>query len=138
MKRCRKCNKILSINAKIRDGFCFRKCKKSNYIIGNVYEFNRHMQRSKDSLKVYDRNNNIVQEMNFYETREWKELRYLALRTYGPMCQLCGATKTELHVDHIKPRSKFPELQLKLDNLQILCRDCNLGKSNLYADDWRK
>ena len=33
-----------------------------------------------------------------------------------------------LHVDHIKPRSKFPELELSLDNTQVLCADCNLGK----------
>ncbi|MFC6439812.1 HNH endonuclease [Bowmanella sp. JS7-9] len=33
-----------------------------------------------------------------------------------------------LHVDHVKPRAKFPELALDINNLQILCETCNLGK----------
>ena len=43
----------------------------------------------------------------------------------------------ELHVDHIKPRSKHPELELDINNLQILCKDCNLGKSNTDSIDYR-
>ena len=52
---------------------------------------------------------------------------------------VCGASgkQTVLHVDHIKPRSKYPELALDPNNLQVLCKDCNLGKSNLYNTDWR-
>lgn len=76
----------------------------------------------------------------FYETREWRELRYKALVLNGAVCQCCGATRNDgikLHVDHIKPRSKFPHLQLDLTNLQILCEDCNLGKSNKDCTDWR-
>jgi hypothetical protein len=42
-----------------------------------------------------------------------------------------------MHVDHIKPRSKYPDLELSRQNLQVLCEDCNLGKSNKYEDDWR-
>ncbi|WP_374759367.1 HNH endonuclease [Dyadobacter fanqingshengii] len=50
---------------------------------------------------------------------------------------MCCGKFVELHVDHIKPRSNYPRLALKLTNLQILCKACNLGKSNLYKDDWR-
>lgn len=42
-----------------------------------------------------------------------------------------------MHVDHIKPRSKYPELELEFTNLQILCADCNLGKRNHDSIDWR-
>lgn len=76
----------------------------------------------------------------FYETREWRELRYKALVKHGAACQCCGATRSDgvrLHVDHIKPRSKFPSLQLDISNLQVLCEDCNLGKSNKDDTDWR-
>lgn len=66
---------------------------------------------------------------------EWLTLRYEVLRVHGPKCMLCGAWGN--HVDHIKPRSKHPELELVLENLQILCEQCNVGKSNLYEDDWR-
>ena len=55
-------------------------------------------------------------------------------------CVLCGSPPTvgkPLHVDHIKPRSFFPELELVISNLQVLCADCNLGKSNFDQIDWR-
>jgi len=76
----------------------------------------------------------------FYNSREWRTLRYKALMLHGAQCQCCGATRVDgavLHVDHIKPRSLYPELQLSLGNLQILCQDCNLGKSNKDDTDWR-
>lgn len=73
----------------------------------------------------------------FYASREWMELRYRVLKKYGRKCMFCRAENGEMHVDHIKPRSKFPELELKESNLQVLCRTCNLGKSNKHDDDWR-
>ena len=51
---------------------------------------------------------------------------------------LCAKTKGVMHVDHIKPRSKFPDLELEFDNLQILCKACNLGKSNKDQTDFRQ
>lgn len=78
-------------------------------------------------------------EDNFYRSRDWLDLRYRVLSKYGHRCKLCGLTNREtiLHVDHIKPRSKYPHLQLDEDNLQVLCEKCNLGKSNKYEDDFR-
>lgn len=76
----------------------------------------------------------------FYSRQEWQELRYKALVMHGAKCQCCGRGRedgTTIHVDHIKPRSKFPELSLVLSNLQVLCEDCNLGKSNKDDTDWR-
>lgn len=79
------------------------------------------------------------QSDKFFKSREWRQLRYDALKLHGRKCQCCGATPESsiLHVDHIKPRSKYPELQLSIDNLQVLCEDCNIGKSNLHEDDFR-
>jgi HNH endonuclease len=76
----------------------------------------------------------------FYDSDDWKRLRYRALQHYGAKCMCCGATAKDgatIHVDHIKPRSKFPDLELEFSNLQILCKICNLGKSNIDATDWR-
>jgi 5-methylcytosine-specific restriction endonuclease McrA len=77
----------------------------------------------------------------FYGTREWKEVRYSVLARFGGKCCCCGADRFSgaiLDVDHIKPRSKYPELALDPDNLQVLCRDCNEGKSNRDERDWRR
>lgn len=76
----------------------------------------------------------------FYESREWLDLRYMVLQKSGGSCQLCGCRATEdnpLHVDHIQPRSKRPKLALVESNLQVLCKSCNLGKSNKDNTDWR-
>lgn len=83
-----------------------------------------------------------TKEKRFYVSKAWRELRIAVIvinrKQYGkPTCVLCNATSCEMHVDHIKPRSKYPELELDLDNLQLLCKECNLGKSDHYEEDWR-
>ena len=72
---------------------------------------------------------------SFYDSPEWKILRSKALQAYSPICMRCG-NKDNLEVDHVKPRSKYPELELKFDNLQILCRDCNLLKGAKDSPEW--
>ena len=93
-------------------------------------------KKRKKRAKFQDKN----KSNKFYSSREWLELRYRALRWHGFSCMCCGKTKdqgAQLHVDHIKPRSKHPELSLSFNNLQVLCRQCNMGKSNKYDDDFR-
>lgn len=80
---------------------------------------------------------------SFYASWEWAQLRYEALQLHGKQCMCCGWTPApgkdgHLCVDHIKPRSKFPELELDLGNMQILCSLCNRGKSNIHQDDFRE
>lgn len=82
----------------------------------------------------------VNSHIDFYSTQEWKRLRYSAFKKYENKCACCGATPqngVSLHVDHIKPRSKFPELTLEIENLQILCEACNLGKLNTDQTKWR-
>jgi 5-methylcytosine-specific restriction endonuclease McrA len=78
---------------------------------------------------------------SFFQSDEWRRVRYEALKNTMGCCQCCGARGQKgkpLHVDHIKPRSKFPALALVLDNLQVLCEDCNVGKGAWDQTDWRK
>ena len=80
-----------------------------------------------------------TKEVNFYLSRKWLTLRFKALEKYGNVCSCCGAKResgAQLEVDHIKPRSKYPELELEFSNLQILCKACNLGKSNVSEKNW--
>lgn len=77
----------------------------------------------------------------FYQTPEWRELRYKVLANSGNKCCACGKSPKDgviIHVDHILPRSIFPEHALTFSNLQVLCEDCNIGKSNKDSTDWRK
>jgi 5-methylcytosine-specific restriction endonuclease McrA len=60
----------------------------------------------------------------------WRQ-RALVLMRDGAKCRLCGANPQSgalLHVDHIMPWSRGGETVL--ENLQILCQQCNIGKSN--------
>lgn len=99
----------------------------------------KHFQRKKKPVK------RKKSKDTFYRSNEWKELRYEKLRV-TQYCECCGKTKKDklengekvkLTIDHIKPRSKYPELSLDISNLQVLCQACNSGKSNLFNDDWR-
>ena len=73
----------------------------------------------------------------FYKTREWRDVRYKALVRFGKKCQACGEKGGYIHVDHILPRSKHPDKELDIENLQVLCEACNIGKSNTDTTDWR-
>lgn len=78
---------------------------------------------------------------SFYDSWEWKKLRYQVLKKHGAKCMLCGRTPDDgakICVDHIKPRALFPELELEESNLQVLCNDCNMGKGRWDESDWRK
>ena len=72
---------------------------------------------------------------SFYSSWEWKKLRFQTFERLGRRCMCCGWSpdqggKGHLCVDHIKPRSKFPSLELEPTNMQVLCNSCNMGKSN--------
>lgn len=108
------------------------------------FELIKKTTGSKSESISYEENFNIICHLpseKFYQTREWRGLRYKVIRESDRRCQCCGASAengAELHVDHIKPRSIYPELSLSQDNLQVLCSECNKGKSNVFFDDWRK
>lgn len=75
---------------------------------------------------------------DFYQTRQWRELRYKVLVKYGKTCQCCGEKSGYIHVDHILPRSLHPSKELDENNLQVLCEACNIGKTNRDTTDWRQ
>ena len=61
-------------------------------------------------------------------------LRFIVLKRDNFKCCACGASPAKdhsvnLHVDHILPWSKGGETII--ENLQTLCQNCNLGKSDL-------
>ncbi len=103
-----------------------------------------YLQNSKkvsaiDGLKVLDQawlELKLIPDVSspeFLNSKSWKRLRYKALKLHGMCCQCCGARPSSgatLNVDHIFPRLLFPQLALQIDNLQVLCSDCNEGKAN--------
>lgn len=86
----------------------------------------------------------LAKSPKFYKTHKWKRLRYKVLAQHGPnpYCSCCRRVCNEhtggAQVDHIKPRSLYPELALDINNLQLLCGDCNEGKGCDGLEDWRQ
>lgn len=90
--------------------------------------------------KRQERKNSYVMGDEFLQSYEWRKLRMVALTKYGARCQCCGASPANgavMNVDHIKPRRIYPELALDIENLQVLCGECNHGKGNWDMTDWR-
>lgn len=68
-----------------------------------------------------------------YSSPEWKILRKQIINSSANICSNCGKrinVPNDLTVDHIKPRSKYPNLSYDINNLTILCRSCNSMKGN--------
>lgn len=78
----------------------------------------------------------IGPSQSFYRKPAWLFLRECVFAYWGRQCLRCGSTEF-LHVDHVIPRSKAPELALDFHNLQPLCEHCNVEKSNLSNADYR-
>jgi len=82
----------------------------------------------------------LVSSDAFLASYEWRRLRMVVLTKRGARCECCGATPKDgirIHVDHIQPRRKHPELALTESNLQVLCEVCNHGKGSWDTTDWR-
>jgi 5-methylcytosine-specific restriction endonuclease McrA len=130
-KSCRVCGKEYEVGG-LWPGCCSAKCKKKRRIF---------LANSRPIIESNTRLNKMQNRASkaFLVSPLWKRLRYEAFRKYGQRCMCCGITNKEavLQVDHIKPRSRYPELADDINNLQILCRICNCGKSNKYEDDLR-
>ncbi len=101
---------------------------------------NKKRRKADKALKRLKRKKKNQTKDRFYESWAWTTLRYKVLQKYGAKCMCCGATKEDgavIQVDHVKPRHKYPELELDFDNQQVLCKPCNRGKGAWDETDFR-
>lgn len=61
----------------------------------------------------------------FYTSSEWKELRTKVFVRDNYTCQDCNQRGGKLEANHIKPRSRFPDLKLVESNIETLCKSCH-------------
>ena len=109
-------------------------CRKKNPLADDLAVINQIKKEAKEEMRGKKKRSDI------HNATTWNKLRYLVLKRDGGKCCLCGRGASDgvkLHVDHIKPVSIYPELYYDPENLQTLCEECNLGKSDLDDTDWR-
>ena len=92
-----------------------------------------HEQRVSDDIVrlARERNERLREQQTFYSSPEWQTLRQQVIIEEGSKCHLCNVMikdPTDVTVDHIRPRSRYPNLALVRSNLQVLCRRCNSRK----------
>lgn len=102
------------------------------YINGEVVyeEIAKEDFPQKDSIK--SSNINTISKKHKTPREPSSRLKVQVLMRDGNKCRLCGVECNDglhnIHFDHIIPWSKGGETTL--DNLQVLCSDCNLAKGN--------
>ena len=81
------------------------------------------------------------QQINeFYESWDWKRVRYDFIKNKKRRCECCGATPDNgerIVVDHILPIRHHWSSRFNISNLQLLCDSCNMGKGSRDTTDWR-
>ena len=70
-------------------------------------------------------------------TAEYKEWRRLVLDKCGSKCVRCGSFQ-DPHCHHIQGWAKYPSLRFKVDNGEVLCKECHHKEHPFMAELERK
>jgi 5-methylcytosine-specific restriction endonuclease McrA len=134
-------NKIVSKKASWE--FIIKYCEGEILISSRIKKFRNGLRKPNciDQPKNNDEYS-LDKARELYKSREWRELRVKIIEEQRGECQMCGRSHRKhgvtIHVDHILPLSIDWRRRFDKTNLQILCEDCNIGKSNHYITDWRQ
>ena len=100
-----------------------------------------------DTNRYYDKYKRDKNSRAFYKSKEWQDVRELALKRDNYLCQRCLKDKKLKKADlvhHIVPLKDDATLRSKLSNLESICHKChniehkvidnNKVKSNIKAN----
>ena len=118
------------VSVKVRQEFPCRFERKCTYPTGRFVTW-LHTDEIRLALKhghLVKCHDVLISIANIEHNRLWQKLRKELFKRYGRACMRCGIRTGEMHIDHIKPWSKFPEQRYDLENLQVLCVACHAWK----------
>lgn len=124
--RCTKCGKSADDNVTLKVMFRIYDRDNIDYNISNLRTLCDKCLKHSDALKAYK---------NHHRDMITKGVRERIAERYGYRCKLCGATKADgvkFNVDHDKPLAKGG--MTVESNLQLLCENCNKGKSDKWDE----
>ena len=103
----------------------------------NVQDSKRELRRDGvGEIQVHGKSTFISKEarQGLFSDPVYKVVRAAVLRA-SPWCKLCGRRPpmVVLNVDHIIPLTVDWSRRMDPSNLQVLCEDCNQGKSNYWS-----
>lgn len=82
--------------------------------------------------KQYEKIRTSTQEgkdyKRFYDTKDWKSLRYQVLLDCGFICEICDRNEATIG-DHIIPTKVRWDLRLDRENVQGVCSECHNKKT---------
>lgn len=111
----------------ISSGAYIRKFGKWSNALKAFVEYENGYDIANNPTILYEESHKTPRDVNY-------RLKFLVMKRDNFKCCICGASPSknpniELHIDHKIPWSKGGETEI--NNLQTLCSECNLGKSNL-------
>ena len=86
-------------------------------------------------MKEYNENVNTTKEWNSLDHKLKKQIVYNLKEMYGGKCAYCESNigdNSYAHIDHFKPKSKFPLLIFEYNNMNYCCQICNTNKLEKY------
>lgn len=95
----------------------------------NPFFGKHHTEESKKKMRV---NRPQLKGENHFNWKGGHEetIKKYALERDNKTCGICGLKDDEIMVvDHIKPKSIYPELRNKLENMMTLCPNCHARKT---------
>lgn len=102
-----------------------------------AYEYHRQRQTKHYDTKVRaktETKDGNVSRSKFYRSKMWQSVRDNVVIKYGNECQVCGAIKPRMYVDHVIPlRICSPKERVATSNLWVLCGRCHQTKTKIES-----